>query len=642
MLLTLYVLFAWCMVRSTARRAGSDRMYAIDVAARTMQVENYTVQIGNQTNRSEVGFPDLPESTCPEHLDVTDYYKFDKKHDKLGQGNFGAVYKARDDDGAAVAIKDIFDWREFQPAEIAPSRLNLAFNSEILEVFQPHKKHVQMVYTLYSGGSFHDYMRHKTFDVKGALSFASQIAYGLWRLHLQGFVHRDLKPDNIMKHGGKLIICDYGLVGSGCSASNPNCCRGDVGSPLWFSPAQFLGNVAYGPQADWHAFALIIYQMLVGRNKFPAANPGLPEWDMDYLRANVLKRSPDLSKVPEEPLLKDLLTRLLSKSIDSISPASWYTRNVAEHPVLSHEIWTSVGQGKGKELPAFWRGVCLTHHPDQERLGNNCDAAHVPTSTPLCKHAEIEEESVVDTVEKQKERLIDDNCAGIEKLFGFAEEVGNWVYSSGFTAERSGSKGSEAQKQWVKSRQIGFQGKDLAFIEEPTVDDVCSVIATMYKTVHSGTGFYLEIKSEDFEMQCRSNGGTLGCGAVRDADAGVTGPMPYVYKTTHGLLARGKKKYARSKGIERRNSFSEYDADMNRQIAVVLSPVDGAHHKKIQVLRVSELGDGGGDDADKKYGSFEANFVLQKVHPADMPTVLERAGTARDLRRTASMKIDNF
>merc|ERR1719359_1577169 len=137
--------------------------------------------------------------------------------DKIGQGAFGAVYKAKSDSGQYVAVKDIHDTQHFNPLEIEPAMLSLPFNSQVIEVFHPQESQVSLVYPLYSGGDLRSYMKTKgPLGADEVHELAAQLAYGIWELHLEGYVHRDLKPANIMRQGGKLVIADYGLAVGEC------------------------------------------------------------------------------------------------------------------------------------------------------------------------------------------------------------------------------------------------------------------------------------------------------------------------------------------------------------------------------------------------------------------------------------------
>lgn len=109
-----------------------------------------------------------------------------------------------------------------------------------------------------------------------ALSILEQICRGLEAVHERGFVHRDLKPGNIIveKRYGRdhVKLVDFGLVRSiGDDRGRITLSGETIGSPAYLSPEQAAGQSA-GQAADLYSFGVIAFEMVSGQLPFAAHN----------------------------------------------------------------------------------------------------------------------------------------------------------------------------------------------------------------------------------------------------------------------------------------------------------------------------------------------------------------------------------
>jgi serine/threonine-protein kinase len=108
-----------------------------------------------------------------------------------------------------------------------------------------------------------------------ALDIIIQMARALKHAHGAGFIHRDIKPKNIMMTSrGDAKLADLGLARaiSDKEAAEAEAGRA-YGTPYYISPEQIRGEVKIGPQADIYGLGATFYHMVTGRVPFEGKNP---------------------------------------------------------------------------------------------------------------------------------------------------------------------------------------------------------------------------------------------------------------------------------------------------------------------------------------------------------------------------------
>lgn len=123
------------------------------------------------------------------------------------------------------------------------------------------------------GGTLKDRISAGGLSVAEILDIASDIAQGLDFAHEKGFVHRDVKPGNVLfRNDGRVVLADFGIA-KAMDGSNSSTVAGmSVGTPDYMSPEQARGEPVDG-RSDLYSLGTVLYEMLVGHGPYQATDP---------------------------------------------------------------------------------------------------------------------------------------------------------------------------------------------------------------------------------------------------------------------------------------------------------------------------------------------------------------------------------
>src|SRR5215831_15529231 len=193
----------------------------------------------------------------------------------IGAGGMGAVWKARDNRlNRFVAIK------------LAHQALSDRFEREGRAVAALNHPNICQLYDVGALPSGETYLVMEYIEgtqlapvdnPRKLLELGTQIADGMAAAHEAGFVHRDLKPDNILvTREGRVKILDFGLVKSLKAAAaeagetQTKVLTGEgavLGTPRYMAPEQARGQTS-DSRGDQFSIGLILYEMATGKQPF--------------------------------------------------------------------------------------------------------------------------------------------------------------------------------------------------------------------------------------------------------------------------------------------------------------------------------------------------------------------------------------
>jgi hypothetical protein len=207
----------------------------------------------------------------------------------LGSGGMGVVYRAVQLSlGRDVCVK-------FMQSDLVTSYdWQVRFRREARALAEMHHKHLARIYSvgvykgvypyivmeLLNGKPLSRMLRERgTIDWRTAAELMIQLCNAMSFVHQSGFVHRDLKPDNIFvcEVEGKLCskILDFGLVGRMESTGDTETVTGTrdlLGTILYMAPECFQ-KAQHQPSIDVYSLGCILYEMLTGTPPFDGDSP---------------------------------------------------------------------------------------------------------------------------------------------------------------------------------------------------------------------------------------------------------------------------------------------------------------------------------------------------------------------------------
>jgi eukaryotic-like serine/threonine-protein kinase len=163
------------------------------------------------------------------------------------------------------------------------------------------------------GGSLRDRLRReKKLSLRDTQRITQQIATALDYAHRNGFVHRDVKPENILFADGHALLADFGIAHARRVAGGDAITESGlaVGTPAYMSPEQATAEEDLDGSSDIYSLACVVYEMLAGEPPFhgDSARAVMVRHVMETPRS-VRALQPDVPPAVERALARALAKR---------------------------------------------------------------------------------------------------------------------------------------------------------------------------------------------------------------------------------------------------------------------------------------------------------------------------------------------
>jgi serine/threonine protein kinase len=121
------------------------------------------------------------------------------------------------------------------------------------------------------GGSLRERLdRENKLPIDDAVRITQEVGAALDYAHRNGFVHRDVKPENILFADDHALLADFGIAHICVAQGEKTLTQGGLalGTPEYMSPEQAAGETDIGMPGDIYGLACVVYEMLAGEPPF--------------------------------------------------------------------------------------------------------------------------------------------------------------------------------------------------------------------------------------------------------------------------------------------------------------------------------------------------------------------------------------
>jgi len=198
--------------------------------------------------------------------------------ERIVQGKFGVVIKARNVDGRAFAIKMLSRSPTEEQKDHLEVELRLASmidpHPNVVSIFawtrNPENQQIGIIMPFYELGSLESHLygcrkgsREIWKSTSDKLHLIKDLASGLQHLHVSGIIHRDIAARNLLLYKGlyhfRLVICDFGMAI--CNEEVKQKFSKVRGPIKWMAPESLIRG-HFSKKSDVFSFGMTCYEII--------------------------------------------------------------------------------------------------------------------------------------------------------------------------------------------------------------------------------------------------------------------------------------------------------------------------------------------------------------------------------------------
>ena len=239
---------------------------------------------------------------------------------EIGHGGAARVFLARNAAGEEVALKILHpELRAGIHAERVLREIRIAstlVHPRIAGILDSGERDwmVYFVMPFIQGATLRTCLQSVRYlPLDDTLRVGRELLEGLVASHAHGFVHRDIKPDNLIISPTGVVLVDFGIARAVAASAADRVTQSGVavGTAAYMSPEQARAEPDMDPRSDLYSTGCVLFECLAGRAPFVHRNEAL------LIQQHLQLPAPDVRTFRPDtpPGLAHVIARALAKGV---------------------------------------------------------------------------------------------------------------------------------------------------------------------------------------------------------------------------------------------------------------------------------------------------------------------------------------